>query len=229
MLKSITPNLHLRGWHLSITNYRPTSGHSREANVPTVSSLFITLPYLSTEYLSDQPQAQVEVEVATLPDSGSHGFPFSRSTGHRRVRRGGIYDECCKKSCSYAELKSYCEWCRVQQLFAFGTVVPQQDGTPPPPDGGSIRSGYGSARERERGRRRQTVATEAVAAVWWVPLAREGDRGAIWLRVADCLGISGTPPPARKSNHKNTCVFDIFFYLIFFFLRNVNIGVKGHN
>nr|ABI64118.2 insulin-like peptide 2 precursor [Aedes aegypti] len=62
-----------------------------------------------SEYLSDQPQAQVEVEVATLPDSGSHGFPFSRSTGHRRVRRGGIYDECCKKSCSYAELKSYCE------------------------------------------------------------------------------------------------------------------------
>lgn len=63
-----------------------------------------------SEYLSDQPQAQVEVEVATLPDSGSHGFPYSRSTAHRRVRRaGGIYDECCKKSCSYAELKSYCE------------------------------------------------------------------------------------------------------------------------
>lgn len=62
-----------------------------------------------SEYLSDQPQAQVEVEVATLPDSGSHGFPYSRSTAHRRVRRAGIYDECCKKSCSYAELKSYCE------------------------------------------------------------------------------------------------------------------------
>lgn len=62
-----------------------------------------------SEYLSDQPQSQVEVEVATLPDSGSHGFPYSRSTAHRRVRRAGIYDECCKKSCSYAELKSYCE------------------------------------------------------------------------------------------------------------------------
>lgn len=62
-----------------------------------------------SEYLSDQPQSQVEVEVATLPDNGSHGFPYSRSTAHRRVRRAGIYDECCKKSCSYAELKSYCE------------------------------------------------------------------------------------------------------------------------
>lgn len=63
-----------------------------------------------SEYLSDQPQSQVEVEVATLPDNGSHRFPYSRSTSHRRVRRAtGIYDECCKKSCSYAELKSYCE------------------------------------------------------------------------------------------------------------------------
>ncbi|XP_062563942.1 LIRP-like [Armigeres subalbatus] len=62
-----------------------------------------------SEYLSDQPQPQVEVEVATLPDSGSHGFPYSRSKAHRRVRRAGIYDECCKKSCSYAELRSYCE------------------------------------------------------------------------------------------------------------------------
>lgn len=59
-----------------------------------------------SEYLSDQPQQPVEIEVATLPDSGvvSRGFPH-----HRRVRRAGIYDECCKKSCSYTELKSYCE------------------------------------------------------------------------------------------------------------------------
>lgn len=63
------------------------------------------------EYLSDQPQQPVEVEVATLPDSGvtSRGYPHSRSA-HRRVRREGIYDECCKKSCSYTQLKSYCEW-----------------------------------------------------------------------------------------------------------------------
>lgn len=63
-----------------------------------------------SEYLSDQPQQPVEVEVATLPDSGvtSRGYPHSRSA-HRRVRREGIYDECCKKSCSYAQLKSYCE------------------------------------------------------------------------------------------------------------------------
>ena len=62
------------------------------------------------EYLSDQPQQPVEVEVATLPDSGvtSRGYPHSRSA-HRRVRREGIYDECCKKSCSYTQLKSYCE------------------------------------------------------------------------------------------------------------------------
>lgn len=59
-----------------------------------------------SEYLSDQPQQPVEVEVATLPDSG---FPYSRSSAHQRVRRAGIYDECCKKSCSYTELKSYCE------------------------------------------------------------------------------------------------------------------------
>lgn len=63
-----------------------------------------------SEYLSDQPQQPVEVEVATLPDSGvTHGYPHSRNA-HRRVRRQGIYDECCKKSCSYTELKSYCEW-----------------------------------------------------------------------------------------------------------------------
>ncbi|XP_058831026.1 LIRP-like [Topomyia yanbarensis] len=62
-----------------------------------------------SEYLSDQPHLPVEVEVATLPDSGAHGFPYSRSKGHRRVRRAGIYDECCKKSCSYNELRSYCE------------------------------------------------------------------------------------------------------------------------
>lgn len=62
-----------------------------------------------SEYLSDQPQQPVEVEVATLPDSGvTHGYPHSRNA-HRRVRRQGIYDECCKKSCSYTELKSYCE------------------------------------------------------------------------------------------------------------------------
>ncbi|XP_055535649.1 bombyxin A-1 homolog [Wyeomyia smithii] len=62
-----------------------------------------------TEYLSDQPQAPMDIEVETLPENGSHGFPFSRSKGHRRVRRAGIYDECCKKSCSYNELRSYCE------------------------------------------------------------------------------------------------------------------------
>lgn len=61
------------------------------------------------KYLSDQPQSQVKVEVATLPDSGSHGFPHRRSHAHRRVRRAGIYDECCKKSCSYVELISYCD------------------------------------------------------------------------------------------------------------------------
>ncbi|XP_055613679.1 bombyxin G-1-like isoform X2 [Uranotaenia lowii] len=60
-----------------------------------------------TEYLSDQPQQPVQVEVATLPENGSHSY--SRSKAHRRVRRGGIYDECCKKSCSYNELRSYCE------------------------------------------------------------------------------------------------------------------------
>ncbi|XP_058460417.1 bombyxin G-1-like [Malaya genurostris] len=62
-----------------------------------------------SEYLSDQPQLPVEVEVATLPNNGAHGFPYLRSKGHRRVRRAGIYDECCKKSCSYNELRSYCE------------------------------------------------------------------------------------------------------------------------
>uniref|UniRef100_A0A1Q3F407 Putative conserved secreted protein n=1 Tax=Culex tarsalis TaxID=7177 RepID=A0A1Q3F407_CULTA len=63
-----------------------------------------------SEYLSDQPQQPVEVEVATLPDSGvtSRSYSHSRSA-HRRVRREGIYDECCKKSCSYTQLKSYCE------------------------------------------------------------------------------------------------------------------------
>ncbi|XP_053684871.1 bombyxin A-3 homolog [Sabethes cyaneus] len=62
-----------------------------------------------SEYLSDQPQVPVEVEVATLPENAPYGFPYSRAKGHRRVRRAGIYDECCKKSCSYNELRSYCE------------------------------------------------------------------------------------------------------------------------
>lgn len=62
-----------------------------------------------SEYLSDQPQPPVHVEVATLPNRANHGFPYSRSFEHRRFKRAGIYDECCKKSCSYHELKSYCE------------------------------------------------------------------------------------------------------------------------
>ncbi|XP_049539181.1 LIRP-like [Anopheles darlingi] len=66
------------------------------------------------DYYHDQQQQQdqqVKVEVATLPDSLPHGFPYPGTGGHRRNRRssGGIYDECCKKSCSYVELRAYCD------------------------------------------------------------------------------------------------------------------------
>ncbi|XP_055621729.1 bombyxin A-1 homolog [Toxorhynchites rutilus septentrionalis] len=58
---------------------------------------------------ADEPQPSVDFEETTQPENHKQGFPYSRSSAHRRVRRSGIYDECCKKSCSYNELRSYCE------------------------------------------------------------------------------------------------------------------------
>ena len=54
---------------------------------------------------ADQPQA---VDDQTIP----HGFPLKAKKDsekkHIRVRRAGIYEECCKNSCSHNELRSYC-------------------------------------------------------------------------------------------------------------------------
>lgn len=64
------------------------------------------------DYVHDQANQRVKVEVATLPDTLPPGFPYPGAGVHRRSRRssGGIYDECCKKSCSYVELRAYCDW-----------------------------------------------------------------------------------------------------------------------
>lgn len=71
------------------------------------------LTHYRTDYYHDQQQQQqrVKIEVATLPDSLPPGFPYPGTGVHRRSRRstGGIYDECCKKSCSYVELRAYCD------------------------------------------------------------------------------------------------------------------------
>ncbi|XP_058059629.1 LIRP-like [Anopheles bellator] len=73
------------------------------------------LTHYRTDYYHDQQQQQqqqrVKVEVATLPDSLPPGFPYPGTGVHRRSRRssGGIYDECCKKSCSFVELRAYCD------------------------------------------------------------------------------------------------------------------------
>ncbi|XP_058129485.1 bombyxin B-2 homolog [Anopheles ziemanni] len=71
------------------------------------------LTHYRTDYYHDQQQQQqrVKVEVATLPDTLPPGFPYPGTGVHRRSRRstGGIYDECCKKSCSYVELRAYCD------------------------------------------------------------------------------------------------------------------------
>ncbi|XP_053680768.1 LIRP-like [Anopheles nili] len=72
------------------------------------------LTHYRTDYYHDQQQQQqqrVKVEVATLPDSLPPGFPYPGTGVHRRNRRssGGIYDECCKKSCSFVELRTYCD------------------------------------------------------------------------------------------------------------------------
>lgn len=117
-----------------------------------------------SEYLSDQPQPQVEVEVATLPDSGS---AISRPKAPRRVRRAGIYDECCKKSCSYAELRSYCEWCRPQLLGLDAVVSPQQHEASPPHGVGPVLFGCGSNRRQACERTvTVTVADRRVSLVW---------------------------------------------------------------
>ncbi|XP_041780851.1 bombyxin F-1-like isoform X1 [Anopheles merus] len=69
------------------------------------------LTHYRTDYVHDQANQRVKVEVATLPDTLPPGFPYPGAGVHRRSRRssGGIYDECCKKSCSYVELRAYCD------------------------------------------------------------------------------------------------------------------------
>uniref|UniRef100_U5ERR0 Putative insulin-like peptide 2 n=1 Tax=Corethrella appendiculata TaxID=1370023 RepID=U5ERR0_9DIPT len=74
------------------------------------------------EYYADQPQPidDIQFQVEPLPKYLQNqlppGFPFRSRMANamiprtfRRVRRQGVYDECCKKSCSLPELESYCD------------------------------------------------------------------------------------------------------------------------
>ncbi|XP_043646815.1 probable insulin-like peptide 1 [Drosophila teissieri] len=87
---------------------------------------FNTLPRKRESLLSNNNDANMEMEVE-MEDDGmwqtldGAGYSFSpllthlygsevliKTRRHRRHLTGGVYDECCVKSCSYEELATYC-------------------------------------------------------------------------------------------------------------------------